>query len=90
MAPRFHRLRVSVVSQCGHCGNGHHVGEEWIIGKGTPEGICLTAMSAILPFASVLRFTGEGFFWAKDPNIQRVACPDADNPVVFQLERLVD
>jgi uncharacterized repeat protein (TIGR04076 family) len=38
-------------------------------------------------FAAVLLYGG-AFTWARDPDKEeRVACPDASNPVIFQLRR---
>jgi len=31
---------------------------------------------------------GGAFPWESDPDVARAACPDADNPVVFELRRL--
>jgi uncharacterized repeat protein (TIGR04076 family) len=31
---------------------------------------------------------GGSFPWEKDPDVTTVACPDPDNPVVFELRRL--
>ena len=76
-----------VVSQKGTCAAGHKVGDEWVIGRKTPEGICLPAFSALEPFALVLR-CGGAFYYETDPHVTTVACPDAKNPVVFELKRL--
>lgn len=86
MAERYEVL-VRVVSQKGKCVQEHKVGEEWVLGKKTPEGLCLSALDSILPNARVLMFGGS-FPWEKDPNVTRVACIDAENPVVFELRRL--
>ena len=51
-----------VVSQEGHCGAGHKVGDEWVIGSKTPAGICLSAFSTLLPNARLLMFAGS-FPW---------------------------
>jgi uncharacterized repeat protein (TIGR04076 family) len=73
-----------VVSQTGTCGAGHRIGDEFIIGQQTPAGICSWAFHALFPFAEVLQFGGS-FPWEPTPGTATVACPDADNPVVFQL-----
>jgi len=78
---------VRVTSQKGTCGAEHKVGDQWIIGTKTPSGICLSAFHALLPNARVLRFGG-AFPWASDADLATVACPDAANPVVFELRRL--
>jgi uncharacterized repeat protein (TIGR04076 family) len=78
---------VKVISQEGTCGAEHKVGDEWVIGSKTPEGICLSAFNALFPAARVLRFGG-AFPWANDPDLATAACPDAANPVVFELRRI--
>ena len=80
-------VAVKVISQKGQCGAQHKIGDEWVIGQKTPEGICLSAFNAILPSARVFRFDGT-FPWATNPDIVTIACPDAENPVVFELKRL--
>ncbi len=86
MAERYEVL-VRVVSQKGTCAHEHKVGDEWVIKGKTPEGICLSAFSALYPSARVLMFGGS-FPWESNPDVATVACPDAENPVVFELRRL--
>jgi len=78
---------VKVISQKGTCDAEHKVGDEWVIGRKTPAGICLGAFNTLLTNARVLRFGGS-FPWADDPDNATVACPDAANPVVFELRRV--
>ena len=78
---------VKVVSQKGKCELDHRVGEEWVLFEKTPEGICLGALQAILPAARALMF-GASFPWESDPDATWVACPDPENPVVFEVRRL--
>ena len=83
----MHEVHAKVISQKGTCGAGHKVGDEWVIGYKTPEGICVSAFNAMLPNTLVLMFGGE-FPWGSDPDSTTVACPDAANPVVFELRRV--
>ena len=78
---------AKVVSQKGTCGAEHKVGDEWAVESKTPEGICLSAFNALFPSLRVLRFGGT-FPWGTDPDVTTVACPDAANPVVFELRRI--
>ncbi len=79
---------VKVISQKGTCSAQHKVSDEWVTNDSqTPEGICPYAFHALFPFAQVLRFGGS-FPWETDPDVTTVACPDAENPVVFELRRL--
>jgi len=75
-----------VISQRGTCEAGHKVGDEFFIGQSTPANMCSWAFCAVFPFAQVLQFGGS-FPWEKDPDKATVACPDPDNPVVFELRR---
>ena len=54
MAERFDVV-AKVVSQKGTCGAEHKVGDQWVIGSKTPEGICLSAFNALFPSLRVLR-----------------------------------
>lgn len=78
---------AKVVSQKGTCGAEHKVGDQWVIGSKTTEGICLSAFNALFPSLRVLRFRGS-FPWSSDPDVATAACPDAQNPVVFELRRV--
>jgi len=76
-----------VISQKGSCEAGHKVGDEFVIGEKTPPGVCSWAYYVLFPFAEVLQFGGT-FPWENDPDRTTVACPDAGNPVVFELKRI--
>jgi len=78
---------AKVISQKGTCSAGHKVGDEFIIGEVTPDGMCGWAYCALYPFSSVLRFGG-CFPWESDPDTSIVACPDGGNPVLFELRRI--
>ncbi len=86
MAERYD-VHVKVISQKGTCEREHKVGEEWVLGAKTPEGICFSAFQTILPSARVLMFGGI-FPWESDSDATTVACCDAKNPVVFEIRRL--
>jgi uncharacterized repeat protein (TIGR04076 family) len=77
---------AKVISQRGTCAAGHKVGDIFVIGDKTPAGMCSWAFYTLFPFAEVLQYGG-AFPWEKDPNKTTVACPDPDNPVVFELRR---
>ncbi len=82
----MHTVVAKVISQKGTCEAGHRVGDEFVIGQSTPNGMCSWAFYTLFPFAEVLQFGG-GFPWEKDPSKTTVACPDPGNPVVFELEK---
>lgn len=78
------KLTAKVISQKGVCVCGHNVGDEFILGDTTPAGLCSWAFNAIFPFANVLQFGGS-FPWEKERNKALIACPDPENPVVFEV-----
>ena len=86
MAERYD-VAVKVEYQKGTCSREHKVGEEWVIGGKTPEGICLEAFNALFPHLQVLMFGGS-FPWGTEPSVTLEACPDPNNPVVFELRRV--
>ena len=71
----------------GHCNQGlNKVGQEFIVGDYTPEGICTSAFASIFPLILSLQTGGE-FFWEKDKKVTRAACPD-DDGVVFEISAI--
>ncbi len=84
---RSYDVLVKVISQKGLCGCDHKVGDEWVISDKTPVGICLSAFDSLLSNIRVLKFGGS-FPWENNPDTATIACPDAENPVVFELTRL--
>jgi len=75
---------AKVISQRGTCAAGLKVGDRFVIGDKTPAGMCSWAFYTLFPFAGVLQYGG-AFPWEKDSNKTTVACPDPENPVVFEL-----
>lgn len=84
-----YNVSIKVISQKGHCEAGHKVGDEWLVGDKTPEGMCLFAFSSLFPRITPLMYGG-AFPWEKDPDRTTAACPDPGNPVVFELRRVRD
>ncbi len=77
---------VKIISQKGTCEAGHKIGDEFVIGDKTQQGMCSWAFYTLFPFSEVLQYGGS-FPWEKAPGTAIVACPDPDNPVVFELKR---
>lgn len=80
-------VKLKVVSQKGTCVAEHKVGDEFECTGMTPGGICLVAFNSLFPTLWTLMFGGS-FPWSQDPDSEMVACPDAENPVVFELRRV--
>ena len=81
-------VRAKVISVKGSCPSGHKLGDEWIIGRKSPDGLCIGALENILPYVRILAYGGV-FPWASgDLDIGTFSCPGDNNPVTFELRRL--
>jgi uncharacterized repeat protein (TIGR04076 family) len=79
---------AKVIGQEGQCAAGHKVGDEVRFDGETVQGrICLSALYSFLPKVFAMRY-GARFPWLEDPDVATHACPDALNPVVFEIRRL--
>jgi uncharacterized repeat protein (TIGR04076 family) len=77
-----------VKSQKGTCGLGHKVGDETRFTESGVEGrICIHALYSMLPAVFAMLFDAK-FPWLDDPDTKTHACPDAYNPVVFEITRV--
>ncbi len=77
-----------VISQQGHCIAGHQVDDEVVFDGSEVHGmVCIHAMYSFLPKILALRY-GADFPWLDDKDVATHACPDADNPVVFEIRRV--
>jgi uncharacterized repeat protein (TIGR04076 family) len=82
-----HTIAVKVVSQKGHCGLGHEAGDTISFSEKEIDGpICIHALYAILPKIFAMMYDAR-FPWLDDPDVSTSACPDAANPVVFEISR---
>ena len=86
MAERYN-IALKVVSQKGTCMQEHKVGDEWLLERKTPGGMCPSAFHSIFPYIRILMFGGV-LPWSDDPDAVEIACPDAKNPVVFEIRRI--
>ena len=77
-----------VVRQEGHCELGHRVGDEVIFDQvGVKGRLCIHAMYSMLPKVFAFMHNAD-FHWLANPDVATHACPDAENPVVFEIRRL--
>jgi uncharacterized repeat protein (TIGR04076 family) len=82
-----HTVTVKVIGQKGHCGLGHEVGDTISFSEKEIDGpICIHALYAILPKIFAMMYDAR-FPWLDDPDVSTSACPDAKNPVVFEISR---
>ncbi len=84
---KWYELTAKVVSQKGHCVAGHKVSDEFTVGNTVSAGMYPCAFFTHIPIALALQ-AGGAFPWEKDADKTTVACPDAENPVVFELRRI--
>jgi uncharacterized repeat protein (TIGR04076 family) len=82
-----YRVEVTVIKQEGTCTFYHKVGDKVVFdGVGIQGPICWSALYSMIPKIHAMLY-GAQFPWNKDPDIATHACPDAYNPVVFELRR---
>ncbi|MFC1555927.1 TIGR04076 family protein [candidate division KSB1 bacterium] len=81
-------VKLKVISQEGSCASGHKVGDETTITEFGVDGkICIHALYSVMPKVFAFLYDAE-FPWLSNPDISTHACPDAYNPVVFQVEKI--
>jgi len=81
-------IAAKVITQEGHCAAGHRVGNEIVFDGLTINGkVCIHALYSFLPKVFAMRY-GAKFPWLEDPDVSTHACPDAGNPVVFEIRRI--
>ena len=81
-------VTAKVISQEGTCGLGHKVGDIVKCTESGVEGkICIHALYSMLP--KIFAMMHEAHFpWLDNPDVATHACPDAYNPVVFEVKRI--
>jgi uncharacterized repeat protein (TIGR04076 family) len=85
---KTYKVIATVQSVKGHCGFGHQVGDRIVFDGETVQGrICLSALYSFLPKVFAMRY-GADFPWLEDKDVATHACPDAFNPVVFEIKRI--
>ena len=85
---RVYKIMVTVKSVTGHCDFSHSVGDRVVFDGETVQGrVCLHALYSVLPKVFAMRY-GANFPWLADRDVATHACPDAFNPVVFEIRRV--
>ena len=78
---------VRIIVKDGECrGERHKVGQEILVEKTTPGGMCLGAWNAIAPYLTALRY-GADFPWEKENGVITIKCPDPKG-IVLELRRV--
>ena len=83
-----YNVEATVKSVKGTCDFGHRVGDKiHFDGRKIRGDICYSALLILLPRVWATRY-GAQYPWTKDEDILVTACPDAENPVVFEIRRI--
>jgi uncharacterized repeat protein (TIGR04076 family) len=87
--PEQYDVVATVISQKGLCHAGYKVGDQIHFGQNSISGapICYSALDCLLSTVILLR-NGATYPWSPEGIVQ-LACPDAENPVVFELKRMI-
>jgi uncharacterized repeat protein (TIGR04076 family) len=79
---------AKVISQKGSCGLGHQIGDVVEFTESGVKGkICIHALYSMMPAVFAMLFDAQ-FPWLEDKDTKTHACPDAYNPVVFEITRI--
>ncbi len=88
MANEILAVEAKVLTQKGSCALGHKVGDVVKFTEYGVEGqICIHALYSMLPAVFAMLFDAK-FPWLDNPDVKTHACPDAHNPVVFEISRI--
>lgn len=85
---RAYKVICKVIRQEGNCAMGHKVGDEIVMDEAGVHGmICFHALYSLIPKVFAMMY-GADFPWLQDKDVATHACPDAENPVVFEVRRV--
>jgi len=88
MGKKITAVEAKVKSLKGTCSLGHRVGDVVKFTETGVEGkICIHALYSMIPAVFAMMFESR-FPWLEDPDKKTHACPDAFNPVVFEITRI--
>ena len=74
-----YKVKVTIESVTkGECRQGFKAGDSWVIEDSkTPGGMCASAYNAVAPQP-----------WDSNKDVTRVACPDPEHRLIYQVSRL--
>jgi uncharacterized repeat protein (TIGR04076 family) len=82
------QILCRVVKQEGTCHAGHKIGDEVLFTGDEVKGkICISAMYSMLPKIYAMMYNAN-LPWLKDQCVATHACPDAFNPLWYELHRV--
>lgn len=84
------KIQIEVISDVDpRCEMNYYKGKKWIMdGQDLPAGICIGAMSALLPWITCIKYDAT-LYWEKKGEV-KVCCTDADYPVTFKISVVED
>jgi len=82
-----YRVVVTCKDVKGHCAAGQKVGDQATFDGIAMHGrLCIHALGSMM--CKLFAFQqGFNFPWLKDPNVASHVCPDAANPVLYEMRR---
>ena len=84
----FYEIVATVKQAKGHCAAGHKVGDKVVFKHKSMDGnICFGALSSMIPKVYAMRY-GANLPWLENKDVATHACPDPENPVIFELRRI--
>jgi len=82
-----YRMVVTCKEVRGHCAAGQQVGDTATFERMNFQGrICIHSLASMMSKVFAMQ-QGVNFDWLKDPNLATHACPDAHNPVIYEIRR---
>ena len=88
MTKKVVAVTAKVISKKGTCGF-HEVGDKVKFTESEVDGkICIHALYSMLPAVFAMMFEARFPWLRENPDKKTHACPDAYNPVVFEIERI--
>jgi len=86
MVSRNRKVIATVISQRGTCEVGHQVGDKVSFTEDQVQGmICIHCLYSMIAKVYAIYY-GATFPWLQNGQKATHACPDPNNPVVFELE----
>jgi len=82
-----YRVTVTCREVKGHCAAGQEVGQSVTLdGMDISGQICIHSLASMMSKVFAMQ-QGVTFSWLKDPDVATHACPDAYNPVIYEIRR---
>jgi len=81
------KVTVTCTDVKGHCAAGQQVGDSATFDGMNFQGrLCIHSLASMMSKVFAMH-QGVNFSWLEDPDVATHACPDAANPVVYEIRR---